>query len=428
MSHENRIIQCCLLLTTIPVAQDVAVAQLNFEREPINYSETEPTDRVFQLGRHLAQGEVTLSWDEKYSYLPSLLKQLDVPVSSQTLVFSKTSLQVGRISPKTPRAIYFNDDVYVGWVQQGDLIELSASDAQLGGTFYTLSQHRTDSPALKRETSRCLQCHGSTHTRRIPGHLVRSVYPASTGQPVFRLGTHLNDHTTPFDKRWGGWYVTGTHGDQRHMGNVVLSDPDESEDLDMDVGANISDLSPLLDTSPYLSEHSDIVALMVLQHQAKMHNVLTAANHSGRLTARDAVVMNKALERPVSFQSDSTRRRYESAAEKVVKALLFCDEPLLTSPVAGTSSFAEDFQKRGPFDSQGRSLRQLDLKRRLFVWPCSFLVYSDSFRSLPKGILNRVHQRLDEILGGNDTSDNFQHLSGSDRRIIREILSETWPQ
>ncbi|MDG1895749.1 MAG: hypothetical protein P8J37_12660 [Fuerstiella sp.] len=427
MSHQNRIIQCGLLLTTICVAQDIAVAQLDFEREPINYSDTEPTDRVFQLGQQLAQGEVTLSWDAKYSYLPSLLKELDIPVSSQTLVFSKTSLQVGRISPKTPRAIYFNDDVYVGWVQHGDLIELSASDPHLGGTFYTLSQHRTDRPAAKRETSRCLQCYGSTHTRRIPGHLVRSVYPDRTGQPVFRLGTHLNDHTTPFDKRWGGWYVTGTHGDQRHMGNVVLSDPDISEDLDTDAGANITVLSSLLDTSPYLSGHSDIVALMVLQHQTKMHNVLTAANHSGRLTARDAIVMNKALERPVSFQSDSTRRRYESAAEKVVKALLFCDEPPLTSPVGGTSSFTEDFQKRGPFDSQGRSLRQLDLKQRLFAWPCSFLVYSDSFRSLPKGVLNRVHQRLEEILDGNDTSEDYRHLPATDRRAIREILNETWP-
>ena len=417
-----------MLLTTICVAQDVAVAQLDFEREPINYSETEPTDRVFQLGQQLAQGEVTLAWDAEHGYLRSLLKQLDIPVSSQTLVFSKTSLQVGRISPKTPRAIYFNDDVYVGWVQHGDLIELSASDAHLGGTFYTLSQHRTDVPAPKRETSRCLQCHGSTHTRRIPGHLVRSVYPASTGQPVFRLGTHLNDHTTPFHKRWGGWYVTGTHGEQRHMGNVVLDDPDESEDLDTEIGANIIDLSPLLDTTPYLSGHSDIVALMVLQHQVKMHNVLTAANHSGRLTARDAIVMNKALERPVGFMSDSTRRRYESAAEKVVKALLFCDEPLLTSAVVGTSGFTGDFQKRGPFDSQGRSLRQLGLKRRLFAWPCSFLIYSDSFRSLPKGVLNRVHQRLAEIFGGDDTSEDFQHLSASDRRVIHEILGETWPQ
>ncbi len=416
------------MLATIAVVQPLAMGQLDFEREPINYSDTDPTDRVFQLGQRLVKGEVTLRWDSAHNYLRSLLSELDIPVSSQTLVFSKTSLQVSRISPKTPRAIYFNDDAYVGWVQHGDLVEISAADPDLGGTFYTLSQRRTDKPLLKRQTSRCLQCHGSTHTRRIPGHLLRSVYPASSGQPVFRLGTHMNDHTTPFHERWGGWYVTGTHGDQRHMGNVVLDDPDASEDLDTDVGANITDLSSLLDTSPYLSPHSDIVALMVLQHQVRMHNVLTAANHSGRLTARDAIVMNRALERPVGFNSDSTRRRYESAAEKVVQALLFCDEPRLTSPVVGTSEFTQDFQNRGPFDSQGRSLRQFDLTRRLFARPCSFLIYSKSFRSLPHGVLTRVRQRLGDILCGDDTSEDFLHLSVADRRAVREILSETLPQ
>ena len=420
MINENRISQSCVILVTLAVVQSIAVAQLDFEREPINYSETDPTDRVSQLVQRLAQGETTLSWKAEHGYLRSLLTELDVPVSSQTLVFSKTSLQIGKISPKTPRAIYFNDDIYVGWVQRGEVVEISTADAHLGGTFYTLSQHCTDNPAPKRETSRCLQCHGSTHTRRIPGHLVRSVYPASSGQPVFRLGTHLNDHTTPFHERWGGWYVTGTHGDQRHMGNVVLDDPDESEQLDTDSGANITDLSSLLDTTPYLSPHSDIVALMVLQHQAKVHNVLTAANHSGRLTARDAVVMNKALERQVGFLSDSTRRRYESAAEKVVKALLFCDEPLLTSPVVGTSGFTRDFQQRGPFDSQRRSLRHFDLTRRLFTWPCSFLIYSASFRSLPKGVLTRVRQRMNEILCDDDASEDFRHLSAADRRAIRE--------
>ncbi|MDG2126411.1 MAG: hypothetical protein P8K08_00305 [Fuerstiella sp.] len=427
MNSPIRILQSCLTLTMLVAVQPVAVAQLDFEREPINYSQTDPTDRIFQLGQRLVKGDTALAWDVDHGYLRSLLSQLNVPVSSQTLVFSKTSLQVGRISPKTPRAIYFNDDIYVGWVQHGDVIEISAADAHLGGTFYTLSQRHTDNPVPKRETSRCLQCHGSTHTRRIPGHLVRSVYPARTGQPIFRLGTHLNDHTTPFQKRWGGWYVTGTHGEQRHMGNVVLDDHDESGELDTDAGANITDLSPLVDTAPYLSGHSDIVALMVLQHQAKVHNVLTAASHSGRLTARDAVVMNRALERKVSFLSDSTRRRYESAAEKVLKALLFCDEPLLTSPVVGTSEFTQDFQQRGPFDSRGRSLRHFDLTQRLFTWPCSFLIYSESFRVLPEGVLTRVRQRLNEILGDDDPGEDFQHLSATDRRAIREILTETLP-
>ncbi|MEZ6062339.1 MAG: hypothetical protein R3C19_18510 [Planctomycetaceae bacterium] len=408
-----------LLFLSFPAATE---AQIEYEREPINYSDSQSTDAVATLAKRLETGEAVLTWEPEHGYLKSILQQLGVSWSSQTLVFSKTSLQVSRITPETPRAVYFNDDVYVGWVQNGEVIELSAADPKLGGTFYTLPQ-KNDVPAkISRETSRCLQCHGTFHTRRTPGHMVRSVIPDNRGLPVFRLGTHLNDDTSPFAERWGGWYVTGTHGDQRHMGNSFLKNPEHDEKLDMESGANITNLSPLVDTSPYLTPHSDIVALMVLQHQATMHNILTAANHSGQLTMRDAEVMNKALDRPLDFVSESTERRYASAAEKVVRGLLFCDELRLTAGIHGTSSFAEEFQQKGPFDEQGRSLRQFDLNTRLFRYPCSFLIYSDAFREIPAGVRDRVGQRLQEILAGNDTSGEFDHLTKEDRDAIREIL------
>ena len=412
-----------VLLTLLLPA--VAAAQLEFEREPINYSDAEPTDRVSQLEQHLVDGTVTLAWDHRHGYLKALLQRLDIPVSSQTLVFSKTSLQISRISPRTPRAIYFSDDVYVGWVQQGDMIEVSAADPQLGATFYTLSQQVTDSPVLKRETSRCLQCHGSSHTRRTPGHIVRSVFSERSGQPVYRLGTHISDDRSPFRERFGGWYVSGTHGDQRHMGNVWLADPEESEILDTEKGANLKDLSAVQDVTPYLSPHSDLVALMVLQHQAHMHNVLTAANHSGRLTARDAEIMNRTLERDAGYESESTQRRYASAAEKVVQALLFCGEAGFTSPVQGTSEFCSQFESRGPLDARGRSLRHFDLQQRLFRFPCSFLIYSEAFRGLPEGVMIRVRKRLNEVLSGTDSSEVFSHLTVDDRLAIKQILEST---
>lgn len=415
-----------------------AVAQLNFEKAPILYSDSEPDDPVARLSGELREGTRRLQWEPRHGYLKSLLAALDIPASSQTLVFSKTSLQVSRISPARPRAVYFSDDVYVGWVQQGDMIELSAADPQLGGTFYTLEQQPEQNPVLQRQTSRCLQCHGSTHTRRIPGHIVRSVYPDRSGQPVYRLGTHLTSDSSPFEERWGGWYVTGTHGEQRHMGNVWLDDPDEVDELDESAGQNVTDLSTLLNVDPYLTPHSDIVALMVLQHQVAVHNVLTAANHAGRLTARDAVVMNRALDRPAEYESESTARRYQSAADRVVKALLFADAVPFTFPVRGTSSFADDFASRGPFDSCGRSLRQFNLKTRLFEWPCSFLIYSDAFRSLPRGVADRVQERLVEVLNGteNQPVDNalarrdsfaghFEHLTPQLRQEIKQILQAT---
>lgn len=414
--------RCVLLITLLP---SVAFGQLDYEREPISYSQTEPVDQVHQLADRIVSGQSALTWEKDHGYLKSLLRELGIDVSTQTLVFSKTSLQVGRISPRTPRAIYFNDDVYVGWVPRGDIIEVSAADPALGATFYALSQKPSDQPLLKRETSRCLQCHGSTHTRRVPGHIVRSVYPDQNGQPIFRLGTHHSDHTSPFRERFGGWYVTGTHGNERHMGNQWLKDPDNSEELELDAGANVTDLSASLNLSRYLSPHSDIVALMVLQHQVHMHNVLTAANHSGRLTMRDATIMNRALERNEDHESESTRRRFESAAEKVVKALLFCDEFALTSAVTGTSEFQTKFERQGPFDKSGRSLRQFDLQQRLFAYPCSFLIYSDACRALPNKILSRIYQRLDDILSGQDMSDTYAHLTAADRAAIKQILEQT---
>lgn len=414
-------------------------AQLDFEQPPISYSETRPTDRVTRLTDELRDGTRKLQWDKENGYLRSVLQALDVSPTTQTLVFSKTSLQVGQISPARPRAIYFSDDVYVGWVQGGRELEISASDPLLGGTFYSLRQ-TPGNARIVRETSRCLQCHGSTHTRRIPGHIVRSVFTERSGQPVFRLGTELTDDSTPFDHRWGGWYVTGTHGDAGHRGNSWLSDR-EADAGSLSQNGNVIDLSGLFDVSPYLTDKSDIVALMVLQHQVHVHNVLTRAGHNGHRTLRDAVIMNRALERAENFQSDSTQRRYFSAAEQIVAAILFADEFQLTAPVDGTSGFREYFQKLGPFDDKGRSLREFDLKTRLLRWPCSFLVYSDAFRSLPQGVMSKVEQRLRQVLGGesiteaeaslfsprqlSDRIKKYEHLTPAQRLEILQILRDT---
>lgn len=408
--------------------------QEKFQKEPILYSTTKPTDPVQKLADLLTDGEEKLQWSEEHGYLVSILEKLKIPVSSQSLVFSKTSLQVSRITPQTPRAVYFNDDIYIGWVQHGNVIEISAADPKLGATFYSLKQEKADVPVIRRETARCLQCHGATHTRGRPGHIVRSVFPNDTGMPEYSLGTNLISHQSEFHQRFGGWYVTGTHGELRHRGNSWLPESDrtslrrnqrDQSELDIQSGANAKDLESFFDTSPYLTSHSDIVAMMVLQHQVFMHNIITEASYSGQQAAYDLSVMNKVFERDPDFESDSTRRRYDSAAEKVVQALLFCGEEKLTSPIKGSSEFASDFESLGPVDSKGRSLREFDLTTRMFKYPCSFLIYSESFRRLPVGVLSRVRKRLDEVLSSEQTSEEFEHLSTADRLAIREILRET---
>src|SRR5262249_24032554 len=154
-------------------------------------------------------------------YLKAVLKALGVSEASQTLVFSKTSFQHARIGPRAPRALYFGDDVYVGYVRGGDVLEFSTVDPNLEATFYLLDQQKTEKPEFVGQTHACRQCHASGKTQEAPGHLVRSVFPSRTGLPVFNAGSFVTDPSSPFSESWGGWYVTGTHGGQRHMGNVV---------------------------------------------------------------------------------------------------------------------------------------------------------------------------------------------------------------
>jgi hypothetical protein len=354
-----------------------------------------------------------------------VLEQLKVPISSQVLVFSKTSFQRSRIAPESPRALYFNDDVYVGFVQGGEVLEFSAVDPELGGTFYLLEQAKTPAPVILRQTHDCLQCHASGKTQDVPGHLVRSVYPEETGQPAFNAGTFNTSHESPMQERWGGWYVTGTHGKQTHMGNVLVSDRAHPEQLDTKAGANVTDLSGKFDTSAYLTSKSDIVALMVLEHQVKMHNLITLANYQAKIAIHYARAINKALGEPENTISESTARRFQGPAEELVKYMLFVDEAELNDPVRGITSFTSDFSARGPRDREGRSLRDFDLNKRLFTYPCSYLIYSKSFDALPGPVRDHVYRRLWEVLTGQDQSPTYARRTAAERKAILEILRET---
>ena len=409
-----------LLLSTANFARAV-----DLDREPINYSSADAHNAVERLLERLDAGQAKLTWEDKHGYLPSLLRELNVPASSQMLVFSKTSLQRHRINPRTPRAVYFADDVYVGYCQKGDLLEVTAVDPQLGCVFYSLNQKKGDRPQFKRQTDNCLICHASSFNQGYPGHLVRSVYADGLGLPLLASGTYRIDHTSPLKQRWGGWYVTGTSGKQTHLGNMIVRGNPRPEDIDNSANVNVTRLDRYINTSPYLTPHSDIVALMVLEHQTEMHNRLTRANFLTRLALRDEAEFNKALGRPADYRSDSTLSRIKNAGEPVVKYLLMGEEAELTDAVKGTSPFAEEFMKRGPRDHRGRSLRDLDLKRRLFVYSCSYVIYSEAFDALPPPVRDYVLRRLWEVLTGADTSKDFAHLSTEDRRAILEILRET---
>ncbi len=404
----------------------------SFERPPIDYMNAPVTDPVAKLIEKIDAGETDLDYDPDHGYLPSLLKALQIPESSQTLVFSKTSLQLHRITPRRPRALYFNDDIYVGWCQRGDVIEIASTDANQGAVFYTINQSPPESSKTQarilRDRGQCLTCHASSRTQNVPGYLVRSVFTESSGQPQFGSGTYTTSHSSELKKRWGGWYVTGTHGDMRHMGNEFSRSDRGEMDFDFDVGANTESLDDRFNVDAYLTPHSDIVALMVLDHQTQMHNAITAANFETREALHQSYQMNEILERESDFISESATRRIQSAAKNVVDYLLFKDEYKLSAEVAGTTDFADDFASIGPFDTDKRSLRQFDLKRRLFRYPCSYLIYSDSFDALPDEVRVVVWKELLAVLDGADSKAQPSWLSEAERTAIKEILIQTKPE
>jgi len=407
------------------VAVSSASAETISSQAPIRYDTTKPEDPVARLQKKIDAGQVQLSGDDRHGFLQSVLKLLKIPVSSQTLVFSKTSFQRDLIAPWKPRALYFNTDLYIGWVQGGEVLEVAAIDKQLGPIFYTLSQERTDKPRFQRQTDNCLQCHEGSMTQNVPGLMVRSVYPDASGMPLFSAGTFRTTDASPFKERYGGWYVTGTHGSQRHMGNQVVRKKDDPENLDLDVGANLAKLAGKLDVSPYLAPGSDIVALMVLTHQTQIHNLITRANYETRIALRDQATMNQALHEKPDHTFESTPRRIKGACEPLVRAMLFCGEEALTDRVTGSSTFAQDFAGTGLRDGAGRSLQDFDLQKRMFKYPCSFLIYSDSFNALPAIAKAVIYRRMWEILNAKEPDLDFAHLSTDDRKAIREILVAT---
>ena len=415
-------------LVAVAAAGIAPVAALDeFERPPISYSESTPDNPVQRLQSRIDAGEVRLLYDDTVGYLRSVLAELRVPVSSQSLVFSKTSLQVHRIRPGNPRALYFNDDVYVGYVRAGEVMELSVADPRLGTVFYTLDQTRAERPRFVRQTDDCLICHGGSQTRGAPGHIVRSVFPDSGGQPIFSAGSYRVDHTTPHEHRWGGWYVTGSHGEATHLGNVTYRGRPVGDRVEDTSGLNVADVSDRFQSSGYLSPHSDLVALTVLAHQAAAHNVITKASFDVRSALHREVELNRALGEPEGHRWPSTDTILDGAATALVECFLCCDEAVLAAPIAGTSSFATEFVAGGKADARGRSLRDLDCRTRLFRHPCSFLIYGESFAALPDELRSRFWTRMDAVLAGSEGGEAFSHLSADDRAAIREILAATLP-
>ena len=427
MRNRYKLFLAVLLTIATAALADLAGSYVvPLDDEAIQYATRTADDPVERLNRKIARGEVKLEFDDAHGYLRSVLRVLGIPVESQVLVFSKTSFQAAAISPSRPRALYFNDSSAVGSVHSSDLLEFASVDPKLGVIFYTLDQKKVDKPHFDRRDAACLQCHDSGGpTLGVPGLMVRSVYPDPSGMPVFQAGDFFTDQRSPLKERWGGWYVTGTHGEMTHMGNAVARDRDRPENLEGAAGLNVTDLRGKFDTEAYLTPHSDIVALMTLEHQARMTNLITRVGYEVAMTLESQSAFNRAYHQPADELSDGARHRIDSAVEQMVEYMLFLDEAKLDAPVKGTSGFAEAFQKEGPRDRKSRSLRDFDLTQRMFRYPLSYMIYSEAFDGMPEAARERIYRRLFAVLTEREKSPRYARLSKDDRRAILEILRDT---
>lgn len=384
---------------------------------PVVYSDTPSRDRFAALVEKWSADPAEWRGKSPLERMRSVLAALHVPEASQILVFSKTSKQNSRIDPENPRALYFSPDCYCGYVP-GGMMEIVIESPQLGPVYYVLDLVGAGTPLrAERDTNGCLTCHATGRTENVPGVLVRSVFPDPQGNPIFSLGTALIDHQSPIAERWGGYYVTGKIS-LPHLGNRTFREGIPAEPL----VTERADLVDLLDTSKYACATSDIVALMVLEHQCQLHNLLTAA----ALNYRRAYYLGKFLAPDSDPDQGSAGQLADSAAAHVVEALLFTGEAALGEDgVEGSVAFQQQFAAQFPRTPDGDSLADFQLNTRLFKFRCSTMVYSAAFRGLPARVKSAVVAGLKKVLESEVTAGPYESMKAPERRHISSILQQS---
>ncbi|MDO8679071.1 MAG: hypothetical protein Q7R30_10985 [Acidobacteriota bacterium] len=341
-----------------------------------------------------------LAFDGKLGYLRSVLAALDIPIESQVLLFSKTGIQHQFTNPQDPRALYFNDRVIVGYIPNAPFLEVASHDPRQGVIFYLLKQEPAAPPSFARAPV-CLSCHLTGNTLDVPGLLVRSMFTGPEGRTMPQLGSFVVDHRNPLEQRWGGWYVTGTHGAARHMGNSMVTDLSHPETAIGDATLNRTALDSRVDATLYPSASSDIVALMVFDHQGRAVNLFTLLGWQSRIAKAES---------RLGFSTGELRDLVRETADY----LLFVEEAPLAAPIQGTSGFGKTFTAAGRRDSRNRSLRELDLQTRLLKYRCSHMIYSPAFEALSGEARAAVMSRMKQILDGR-----------ADGAVVQEILGDT---
>ncbi|MBM3840583.1 MAG: hypothetical protein FJ398_22000 [Verrucomicrobia bacterium] len=381
----------------------------DFAQPPHNYWQRTPTDCFTKLKADLESRRIVLDSTSEKAFVASLLKALDIPASSQLLVFSTTSLQLSLISTSRPRALYFSEDLYLGYVQ-GGRIEIVSLDPELGGIFYIFDLPRDEQPLRIERSNRCMNCHAASETRSVPGLLVKSVVSGPNRGSLDSFRTDEIGHSVPFSERFGGWYVTGAHAITNHWGNLTgrLS-PEGLTKIPVEPGRHF-------DWDRYPAATSDILPHLLHEHQAGFVNRAVEAAYRGR------AYLHAGEGRLNKEQAEELDRQ----ARQLSRYLLFADEaPLPEGGVQGDPAFKQDFQRNRKTADDGSSLKDFDLRTRLFKHRCSYMIYSAAFQGLPSVIKERVYRRLGEATDVAKPDPEYAYLSPGEKNALRRILKET---
>ena len=385
--------------------QDFAAAPHDYWKRPL-------TDRFSLMKEDLATGKIPLDHSSSTAFVTSLLKALGVPASSQMLLFSATSLQLSLISTRNPRAIFFTDDIYVGWMPRGK-VEIVSIDPVLGGIYYIFDIPQSGNGGLKVERSnRCMNCHGASDSGWVPGLVISSVIPGPNSGSLVSYRQEMLGHGVPLSERMGGWLVTGTGNWKQHRGNVT------GELYAGKLTTTEVLFGKTFDINRYPAATSDLLAHLLHEHQAGFVTVGLEAGYRSRAARHEG---------SGSVPPGRTAELAE-AAEKLAGYLLFKDEAALPSGgVTGDPVFREDFAKTRRSDAAGRSLRDLELNSHLLKFRCSYMIYSPVFTGLDPGMKSVVLKRMDQALQPGKLDRLSRKLPDAEKRAIREILSATLP-
>lgn len=379
------------------------------DQPPHNYRQRAPQDGFTRLKDDFESGRIALDRGSEKAFVLGVLQALGIPASSQMLVFSTTSLQLSLISPANPRALYFNEDVYLGYVP-GGRIEVVSLDPELGGIYYIFDIPKDARPLRIERSERCMNCHAGEDTGYVPGLVIKSVVPGPSGGSLTAYRQAQTGHGIPFEQRFGGWHVTGRHGITNHWGNLT--------------GRFVAGEITTIPNAPgerfnwakYPVATSDVLPQLLHEHQAGFVNRVVEASYRART----------ALHANGGKLSDAQAKELDGQAELITRYLLFADEaPLPSGGVEGDAAYKADFLRTRRATAEGVALKDFDLRMRLFRHRCSYMIYSPVFAGLPAAMKQRVYRRLGEALSAEKPDKEYAYLPAAEKQAIRRILKAT---